>query len=113
MPMSLTDTEKTDVRRFCGYPAYGAGAAGFQNWRFYQAYGLLEFRINNLADAELTAIMGTRPAMRDFVLLWRSVHEVHPLDLSDAVIEGCAASTAGKAPLATADCVLAAAALPS
>ena len=68
---------------------------------------------NNLADAELTAIMGTRPAMRDFVLLWRSVHEVHPLDLSDAVIEGCAASTAGKAPLATADCVLAAAALPS
>ena len=68
---------------------------------------------NNLADAELTAIMGTRPAMRDFVLLWRSVHEVHPLDLSDAVIEGCAVSTAGKAPLATADCVLAAAALPS
>ena len=56
MPMSLTDTEKTDVRRFCGYPAYGAGAAGFQNWRFYQAYGLLEFRINNLADAELNVL---------------------------------------------------------
>ncbi len=56
--MSLTDAEKTDARRFCGYPAYGAGAAGFQNWRFYQAYGLLEFRLNNLADAELAVLRG-------------------------------------------------------
>lgn len=54
--MSLTDAEKTDSRRFCGYPAYGAGSAGFQNWRFYQAYGLLEFRLNNLADTELTVL---------------------------------------------------------
>ena len=23
--------------------------AGFENWRFYQVYGLLEFRINNLS----------------------------------------------------------------
>lgn len=50
--MSLTDAEKTDARRFCGYPAYGAGSAGFQNWRFYQVYGLMEFRLNNLAAAE-------------------------------------------------------------
>lgn len=46
------DSEKTDIRRFCGYPAYGAGAAGFQSWRFFQAYGLLEYRLNNLAPAE-------------------------------------------------------------
>jgi hypothetical protein len=52
----LTDAEKTDARRFCGYPAYGAGAAGFQGWRFFQVYGLLEYRLNNLADAELTVI---------------------------------------------------------
>ena len=44
--MLFTDAEKTDIRRHCGYPAYGAGAAGFQAWRFYQAYGLLEYRIN-------------------------------------------------------------------
>jgi hypothetical protein len=50
--MSFLDTEKTDIRRFCGYPAYGAGPAGFQGWRFYQAYGLLEFRMNNLSAAE-------------------------------------------------------------
>lgn len=46
------DSEKTDVRRFCGYPAYGAGASGFQGWRFFQAYGLLEYRLNNLGAAE-------------------------------------------------------------
>lgn len=46
------DSEKTDIRRFCGYPAYGAGAAGFQGWRFFQAYGVLEYRLTNLAPAE-------------------------------------------------------------
>jgi hypothetical protein len=50
--MSFQDSEKTDVRRFCGYPAYGCTPAGFQNWRFYQVYGLLEFRMNNLSAAE-------------------------------------------------------------
>ena len=46
------DTEKTDIRRFCGYPAYGGGAAGFQSWRFFQAYGTLEYRLNNLSPSE-------------------------------------------------------------
>jgi hypothetical protein len=49
---SFSDAEKTDIRRFCGYPAYGAGASGFQGWRFFQAYGLLEYRMNNLSGAE-------------------------------------------------------------
>lgn len=49
---SLTDAERTDVRRFCGYPAYGSGQAGFQGWRFFQAYGLLEYRLTNLSPAE-------------------------------------------------------------
>lgn len=51
--MRFTDAEKTDIRRHCGYPAYGAAPNGTQTWRFYQAYGLLEFRMENLADAEL------------------------------------------------------------
>jgi hypothetical protein len=50
--MAFTDAEKTDIRRFCGYPAYGAANSGFQNWRFTQASGLLEFRMNNMSDAE-------------------------------------------------------------
>jgi hypothetical protein len=52
-PVAFTDAQKTDVRRFCGYPAYGAGAAGFESWRFFQAYGTLEYRLNNLAPAEI------------------------------------------------------------
>ncbi len=54
--MPFTDQEKTDIRRFCGYPAYGAGASGFQSWRFYQAYGTLEFRMNNLSDPEVVVV---------------------------------------------------------
>lgn len=54
--MPLTDAEKTDARRFCGYPAYGAAPAGFDNWRFYQVYGLLEFRLNNLSVSETAVI---------------------------------------------------------
>ena len=50
----LSDAEKVDIRRLCGYPAYGAAPTGMQSWRFFQVYGLLEFRINNLSDAELT-----------------------------------------------------------
>jgi hypothetical protein len=54
--MPLTDTEKVDVRRFCGYPAYGSANSGMQNWRFFQVYGLMEFRMNNLSDAEVAVV---------------------------------------------------------
>jgi len=54
---AFTDAQKTDVRRYCGYPAYGAGASGFQGWRFFQAYGLLEYRLNNLSDAEIAVVL--------------------------------------------------------
>lgn len=56
-PTSLTEGQKTDIRRFCGYPAYGAGAAGFNSWRFFQAYGTLEYRMNNLAPAEIAVTL--------------------------------------------------------
>ncbi len=53
VPAGFTDGQKADVRRFCGFPAYGAGPAGFSSWRFFQAYGTLEFKLNNLAPAEI------------------------------------------------------------
>src|SRR3978361_948581 len=61
---ALTDDEKANVRRFCGYPAYGAGPSGFQGWRFFRACGLLEYRWGvqadgvtpNLAPAELSIL---------------------------------------------------------
>jgi hypothetical protein len=43
-----------DIRRFCGYPAYGAAPTGLQSWRYFQAYGSLEFRIAHLSDSEMT-----------------------------------------------------------
>ncbi|MCQ8279871.1 hypothetical protein NFI95_15610 [Acetobacteraceae bacterium KSS8] len=52
----LADAERVDVRRFCGYPAYGPGASGFQSWRFFQAYGMLEFRLTNMAPSELQVV---------------------------------------------------------
>jgi hypothetical protein len=54
--MPFTDAEKTDIRRFCGYPAYGMATSGMQGWRFFQVYGSLEFRMNNLSDAEIAVV---------------------------------------------------------
>ena len=52
----VSNTEKVDIRRFCGYPAYGAGSSGFQSWRFFETYGTLEYRLSNLADEELQVV---------------------------------------------------------
>ena len=62
-PFVFTDAQKTDVRRFCGYPAYGPGASGFQGWRFFQAYGLMEFRLNNLSPAEGAVVVNYLTAL--------------------------------------------------
>jgi hypothetical protein len=53
---ALTDNEKIETRRHCGYPAYGGTATGFSSWRFYQVYGLLEYRMNNLAVGEVYVV---------------------------------------------------------
>lgn len=52
----LTDNEKIDTRRHCGYPAYGGTPSGFSSWRFFQVYGLLEYRLGNLADGEIVVV---------------------------------------------------------
>ena len=54
--LPLSNAERVDVRRFCGYPAYGSGAAGSQSWRFFQAYGTLEYRMTNFAPEELQVV---------------------------------------------------------
>jgi hypothetical protein len=49
----LTDAEKVEVRRFCGYPMFGGQPVQAFGYRFFQHYGTLEFRMNNmLADEE-------------------------------------------------------------
>lgn len=62
--MAFSDSEKADIRRFCGYPAYGAAATNMQSWRFFQVYGLLEFRMNNLADVETTVVRSYLATLR-------------------------------------------------
>lgn len=52
----IADADKVDARRFMGYPAYGAGNAGFQSWRYFSTYGLLEFRLNNLTAQEASVL---------------------------------------------------------
>lgn len=49
---TLTDAEKTDARRFCGYPVYGAEPTQGFGYRFFTQYGTLEYRLNNMSPAE-------------------------------------------------------------
>jgi hypothetical protein len=62
----LTDAEKTDARRFCGYPAYGAAPSGNTGYRFFQAYGTLEYRLNNLSASEETVLRTQLANLRAF-----------------------------------------------
>jgi len=54
----LSDAEKTDARRFMGYPVFGADRAGNMGWRFYQASGATEYRLNNLSGSEEGVLRG-------------------------------------------------------
>lgn len=57
--MSFTDAQKIDIRRFCGYPVFGGQPVQAFGWRFFQWYGTLEFRMNNLDPNEETVITTT------------------------------------------------------
>lgn len=58
--MAFTDAEKTDLRRYCGYGAYGGGqplpASGY---RFSTAYGAMEYRMNTLSASEEAVVRTT------------------------------------------------------
>ena len=54
----LSDPEKTDARRFLGYPVFGADRAGNMGWRFYQASGAVEYRLSNLSESEEVVLRG-------------------------------------------------------
>jgi hypothetical protein len=53
---AFTEAERVQIRRYAGYEAYGPGASGFQGWRFFQAYGKLEYRLTNITDEEQTQV---------------------------------------------------------
>lgn len=62
----LADSQKVDVRRFCGYPAFGSGNDGNAGWRFYQVYGALEYRMNNLSMDEVTVVTNMLATLNGF-----------------------------------------------
>ena len=50
--MSFTNTEKTNIRKHCGYPAFGSNATAFMGHRFFTSYGSMEYILNNLSVDE-------------------------------------------------------------
>lgn len=57
--MSFLDSEKTDIRRFCGYPAFGNVANQNFGYRYMTQYGSLEYKLNNLSTAEEAVVRTT------------------------------------------------------
>ena len=54
--MALTDAERIDVRRYCGYAMFGNSSSGYQGYRFFTAYGTMEYRMTNATDNEIIQI---------------------------------------------------------
>ena len=54
--MSLTESERTDVRRFCGYPPAGTGLSASFGAGELNVRGALEFRFANLSQSELVIV---------------------------------------------------------
>lgn len=57
--MAFTEAEKTDIRRFCGYPICGSEPTQMFGYRYFQWYGTLEYYMNNLSSTE-EAIVRTK-----------------------------------------------------
>lgn len=57
--MAFSNAERVDIRRFCYYPVYGGTPSSFQSYRFFQSYGLLEYRLSNLAAEEEAVVRTT------------------------------------------------------
>ena len=57
--MAFTTAERVDIRRFCGYPQFGATPSSFQSYRFFQHYGTLEYRASNMLAEEEAVVRTT------------------------------------------------------
>lgn len=81
----FTDAEKVDVRRQCGYPAAGStGPNANTGYRFFQSYGLLEYRMENMAASEEAVV---RTYLTDLAQLERDIVGVREnLDTDKAAV---------------------------
>ena len=56
----LTEQQKVDTRRHCGFPVYGNGLSASPptfGYRYYSQYLILEYRLNNLAPEEESTLI--------------------------------------------------------
>jgi hypothetical protein len=58
-PYTFTDAQLVDVRRFCGYPAYGDGAVVFPNPWIMRQYLALEYRMQHISTNEGLVVVNT------------------------------------------------------
>ena len=61
--MALTEEERTDIRRFCGYPPRGTAGDASLDWHAYSENGLLEYRMSHLSTAELVIVRRYLPTL--------------------------------------------------
>lgn len=57
--MAFTSAQLADIRRFCGYGAYGNAANAFFSVRYFQAEGTLEYKMANLSTDEFNVVVTT------------------------------------------------------
>lgn len=58
-PYVFTDAQLVDIRRFCGYPAYGDGSVVFPFPWIMKQYLALEYRLQHLDANEGTVVVNT------------------------------------------------------
>lgn len=61
-PAVLTDAQKDDVRRHCGFPVFGLGVGTTPptfGYRYYEWYLILEYRMNNLGQNQANLLVNT------------------------------------------------------
>lgn len=82
--MSFSEGEKVDIRRFCGYPVFGATTEYAFGYRYFGFYGLLEFRLNHLKPEEEVII---REMVADLKNLYADIYSARDnLDTDRAAV---------------------------
>lgn len=58
-PHTFTSAQLVDIRRFCGYPAYGDGAVVFPQPWIMRQYLALEYRLQHISSDEGAVVVNT------------------------------------------------------
>ncbi len=58
-PYTFTNAQLVDIRRYCGYPAYGDGAVVFPQPWIMKNYLALEYRLQHLSAEEGAVVVNT------------------------------------------------------